>query len=122
MSEWYSKHTKKDLAARIEELEAKLAKVIPLLNRIKSYRVFYIEELEDLIEELKGQDMSDYIKNDSIEGGRVNHFIEPPRPKSKWSIGPEFDVTFYTPSPMPNWFHRTMQRLILGIYWKKADE
>lgn len=24
--------------------------------------------------------------------------------------------------PMPNWFHRTMQRLILGIYWKKADE
>ena len=43
-------------------------------------------------------------------------------PKSKWSIGPEFDITFFTPSPMPNWFHRTMQRLILGIHWKKADE
>jgi pantothenate kinase-related protein Tda10 len=37
------------------ELEAKLAKVIPLLGRIKSHKVFYMEELADLIAELKGQ-------------------------------------------------------------------
>ena len=48
--------------------------------------------------------------------------INTAEPKSKWSIGPEFDIAFVTPSPMPNWFHRTMQRLILGIHWKKADE
>ena len=30
MSEWYSKHTKKELADRIEELEVKLAKAIGL--------------------------------------------------------------------------------------------
>ena len=39
---------------RIKELEAKLAKVIPLLGRIKSHKVFYMEELADLIAELKG--------------------------------------------------------------------
>ena len=32
MSEWYSKHTKKDLADRIEELEAKLAKAVEGLH------------------------------------------------------------------------------------------
>jgi hypothetical protein len=51
-----------------------------------------------------------------------DHITPPPKPVSKWSIGPEFDIAFVTPSPMPNWFHRTMQRLILGIHWKKADE
>ena len=38
----------------VEELEAKIAKVIPLLKRIKSHQVFSINELENLIEELKG--------------------------------------------------------------------
>ena len=43
------------MAHRIEELEAKLAKVIPLLCRIKSHKVFYMEEIADLIAELKGE-------------------------------------------------------------------
>jgi hypothetical protein len=32
MTEWYSKHTKKDLSDRIEELEAKLAKAVEALE------------------------------------------------------------------------------------------
>ena len=65
--------------------------------------------------------MSDYITcGGSIDENRVSHLMNAVPPKAKWSIGPEFDVTFYTPTPMPNWFHRTMQRLILGIYWRKV--
>jgi hypothetical protein len=57
----------------------------------------------------------------SIDADRLQYsIIDTARPKSKWSIGPEFDTAFVTPSPMPNWFHRTMQRLILGIHWKKV--
>ena len=63
------------------------------------------------------------IYGGSIDADRLQYsIIDTAPPKSKWSIGPEFDITFFTPSPMPNWFHRTMQRLILGIHWKKADE
>jgi hypothetical protein len=66
--------------------------------------------------------MSDYITcGGSIDEGRVSHLINAAPPKSKWSIGPEFDIAFFTTSPMPNWFHRTMQRLILGIHWRKID-
>ena len=65
--------------------------------------------------------MSDYITcGGSIDEDRVSHFVNAALPKSKWSIGPEFDIAFVTPSPMPNWFHRTMQRLILGIHWRKV--
>jgi hypothetical protein len=63
-----------------------------------------------------------YTESSSLTQELEYHMINTAEPKSKWSIGPEFDITFFTPSPMPNWFHRTMQRLILGIYWKKADE
>ena len=51
-------HIKYVRADRIEELEAKQAKAIqaiPLLNRIKSHRVFSIGEVEDLIASLKGE-------------------------------------------------------------------
>jgi predicted house-cleaning noncanonical NTP pyrophosphatase (MazG superfamily) len=41
---------------KCEEYRLKLAKVIPLLGRIKSHKVFSMEELADLIAELKGQD------------------------------------------------------------------
>jgi hypothetical protein len=64
--------------------------------------------------------MSDYIVCGSIDEGRVSHLMNAAPPKSKWSISPRFDTEFFTPSPMPNWFHRTMQRLILGIHWKKV--
>jgi hypothetical protein len=65
--------------------------------------------------------MSDYITcGGSIDEDRVSHLMNAAPPKSKWSIGPEFDIPFYTPTPMPNWFHRTMQRLILGIHWRKV--
>lgn len=62
------------------------------------------------------------IYGGSIDADRLQYsIIDTAPPKSKWSIGPEFDITFVTPSPMPNWFHRTMQRLILGIHWRKID-
>jgi hypothetical protein len=47
-------HIKYVRADRIEELEDKLAKAIPLLNRIKSHKVFYMDDIQDLIAELKG--------------------------------------------------------------------
>lgn len=65
--------------------------------------------------------MSDYITCGSIDADRISHLINGAPPKSEWSMGPEFDIVFVTPSPMPNWFHRTMQRLILGIHWRKID-
>ena len=75
--------------------------------------------------------MSDYTSRSGVyvhtESSSLTKELEYPiidtaRPKSKWSIGPEFDPAFLTPSPMPNWFHRTMQRLILGIHWRKFGE
>ena len=63
-----------------------------------------------------------YTESSSLTKELERNWINTAEPKSKWSIGPEFHTTFFTPSPMPNWFHRTMQRLILGIHWNKADE
>jgi hypothetical protein len=66
MSEWYFKHTKKDLAARIEQLEADLSKVEALVEAaemmVKAYRgeggqtitAFYA--LEDALAAMKGGD------------------------------------------------------------------
>jgi hypothetical protein len=39
----------------------------------------------------------DIIYGGSIDENRVSHLINAVPPKAKWSIGPEFDVTFYTP-------------------------
>lgn len=64
--------------------------------------------------------MSDYITG-SIHEDKVSYWINMAEPKSKWSFGPEFHCEFFTTAPMPNWFHRTMQRLILGIHWRKID-
>ena len=59
----------------------------------------------------------------STDGNHTQYgIIYPPKPKSKWSFVSDFSIAFPCPAPMPNWFHRTMQRLILGVYWKKADE
>jgi len=69
MSEWYSKHTKKDLAARIDQLEADLAKVETLVKAaemmVKAYReesdkvitAFYA--LEDALAAMKGNGGND---------------------------------------------------------------
>ena len=57
-----------------------------------------------------------YTESSSLTQELERNWINTAEPKSKWSIGPEFHITFFTPSPMPNWFHRTMQRLILGIH------
>jgi hypothetical protein len=61
-----------------------------------------------------------YTESSSITHEPEYTMINTAPPKSKWSIGPEFDIAFVTPSPMPNWFHRTMQRLVLGIHWRKV--
>jgi len=58
--------------------------------------------------------MSDYTRTASS--------IDTEQAKSMWSIGPEFHIAFLTPASVPNWFHRTMQRLILNIHWRKVDE
>ena len=47
----------------------------------------------------------------------------PPRPNWEWCLGGDwhactFQLYYRTP---PNWFHRLMQRWLLGIHWRKID-
>lgn len=46
--------------------------------------------------------------------------IDPPRSNWSWSFGPDFSIR-WTPAlgDEPNAFHRWMQRVCLGIYWRK---
>jgi hypothetical protein len=37
-----------------------------------------------------------------------------------WQLGKDSNIRFY-PTGKPNAFHRTMQRLLLGIYWHKTE-
>jgi len=57
-----------------------------------------------------------YIKLDPYsKPNTINLFTYP---KPKWSIEFAPDCFIYTPRKY-NWFHRLMQRLILGFKWKK---
>lgn len=66
MSDWYSKHTKKDLAARIEQLEAQLAQIeewgredlnaLPDCLMKLAPALVRIDALEAELRKLKGED------------------------------------------------------------------
>ena len=46
-------------------------------------------------------------------------FLRAPVPKWKFKLGKEGQYIMFQTTDAPNIFHRTMQRLILGIYWEK---
>jgi hypothetical protein len=48
-------------------------------------------------------------------------FIEPVKATAEWSIDENFGIAFRGPWKKPNLFVRTMQRLILGIYWRDVE-
>ncbi len=58
----------------------------------------------------------------------VNRKIEPvlgvdaPRSKWFWSFGPDFSIRWNPrDGDVPNRFHRWMQRVFLGIYWRREQ-
>ena len=48
MTEWYSKHTKKDLSDRIKELEAQLAKAVEALGQARSDAMMEVLDTSEL--------------------------------------------------------------------------
>ena len=48
-------------------------------------------------------------------------YVPPPPVRGRWRLGKLVagNITF-SQSVYPGWFHRLMQRLILGIYWERA--
>jgi hypothetical protein len=54
-----------------------------------------------------------------LVAGCTYAFVPQPAAKGNWRLGKNANVAFYQ-SVYPNWFHRLMQRLILGIYWERV--
>ena len=42
----------------------------------------------------------------------------PPPAIGAYSLDPDFTISFHVPF-YPCWFYRAMQRVLLGVYWKK---
>ena len=45
----------------------------------------------------------------------------PPEPQSSWTLSGG-EIRFLLPRPMPNWWWRMWQWMILGISWRKEGE
>lgn len=48
----------------------------------------------------------------------VYAFRMPPEPKWQVSLSPDFYVSAHVPYA-PNWIYRQIQRLVLGIHWRR---
>lgn len=48
----------------------------------------------------------------------MNLYQAPPPPIGAYSLDPDFFISFNV-AHYPGFFHRFMQRWLLGIYWKK---
>ena len=52
------------------------------------------------------------------EWSKPSLIYTPPPAKGGYSLDPAFAISYHVPH-YPNWFHRLMQRWLLGIYWRK---
>tara|TARA_R110001599_G_scaffold18235_2_gene71602 strand:- start:3479 stop:3658 length:180 start_codon:yes stop_codon:yes gene_type:complete len=51
----------------------------------------------------------------------ANTIWTPPSIETEACFNGNWKIVFRFAQPMPNLFHRTMQRLILGIHWRKFE-
>ena len=51
----------------------------------------------------------------------ANTIWTPPPNETEACFGGYWKIAFRSAQPMPNLFHRTMQRLVLGIHWRKCE-
>jgi hypothetical protein len=50
-------------------------------------------------------------------------FKDPPKATWEWCVGGDwYSMTFRVPMKKgPNWFHRFMQKWLLGIHWRRIE-
>ena len=59
--------------------------------------------------------MSDFV------GIKADRIWTPPPNETEACFDGNWKIAFRSAQPMPNLFHRTMQRLVLGIHWRKYE-
>jgi hypothetical protein len=47
---------------------------------------------------------------------------EVPKCQSEVCLNGNWKIVFRLTQPMPNWFHRTFQRLVFGLHWRKYND